>query len=147
MEYNISSPTIYFMHFKRIENIFKLKKIAWAENDCLPWMLLCNPLGAWVISYRAVETDTDVFFAKMRGGGRKRSKRFLLINTVNVLLPCTSKRATWEDCPRAGGSEPMEDPAVGCPPFCWRRLLRTHQTNRHSSHFLLHVWTGSAWGG
>lgn len=80
MEYNISSPTIYFMHFKRIENIFKLKKIAWAENDCLPWMLLCNPLGAWVISYRAVETDTDVFFAKMRGGGGEKEEQEIFIN-------------------------------------------------------------------
>lgn len=99
------------MHFKRIENIFKLKKIAWAENYCLPWMLPCNPLGAWVISHRVIERETAISFAKMRG--EEEEQEILLTNSVNVLLPCTIDRPRGRVCfCRAGGSEPMEHPAV-----------------------------------
>lgn len=91
------------MHFKRIKNIFKLKR-AWAENDCLPWMLPCNPLGAWVISHRAVETETDIFFAKMRR--EEEEQEILSINSVNVLLPCTINRTAREGCRRVVAPSP-----------------------------------------
>lgn len=100
------------MHFKRIENIFKLKKIAWAENDCLPWMLLCNPLGARVISQGAPETERAVC---KNAGGEEEEEEIVLINSVNVLLPRTIDRTAREACHRAGGSQPMENPAVVCP--------------------------------
>lgn len=66
------------MHFKRTENIFKLKKIAWAENDCLSWMLLCNPLGDGIISRGAIETEPDVFCAKKRMQGEEGKQGILL---------------------------------------------------------------------
>lgn len=116
------------MHAKRIENIFKLKKIAWAENDSLPWMLLRNPLGARVVFHRAVETETAVFFAKM--WGEEEEREILLLNSVNVVLPRAINGT-------GGLPQGWWLPAHGKPcscvsPFCWRRLLRTHRTHRDS---------------
>lgn len=76
------------MHFKRIENIFKLKKIAWAENDCLSWMLLCNPLGAWELS-QGDRSRNNSFIWESAGGGGEEQVIFLMIS-VNVLLPHTT---------------------------------------------------------
>lgn len=125
MEYNISSPTIYFMHFKRIENIFKLKKIAWAENDCLSWVLLCNPFGAW--DYLQGNRSSS-FLCKRCWGEGERSK-ILLMSSVNALLSHTTNRALWggKPCsciPLSAGwvcSEPTraDAPSCSCCPSEW----------------------------
>lgn len=101
------------MHFKRIENIFKLKKIAWAENDCLCWMLLCNPLGVWELS-QGDRSRNNSFIRKSAGGGGEEQVIFLMIS-VNVLLPRTTHRTSQDGCRGAGGSQPMENPRVVSP--------------------------------
>lgn len=72
--------------------------------------------------------------------GNEEKRDILLINAVNVLLPCTVNRSV------AAGLVALK-PWCCVSPVCWWRLLRARQSCHHPPCVLWNVWTGSARGG